>query len=170
MEVLERIKAIAMDVDGVLTDGTFWWGTNNEELKRFCFADVTGLGLARQAGLKLALVSGESSPAGMALVRRYAEKLKIADVYPGCHDKAAAFRDFIAKHGIDSGDACFIGDDSIDMPAMDLAGFAVAPPNAQAQVRAKAAMVTKLGGGHGAVREVIDLILEAQAARKQRNG
>jgi 3-deoxy-D-manno-octulosonate 8-phosphate phosphatase (KDO 8-P phosphatase) len=170
MEVIERIKAIAMDVDGVLTDGTFWWGANNEELKRFSFADVTGMGLALQAGLKLALVSGESSPAGMALVRRYAEKLKIADVYPGCHDKAAAFRDFTAKHGIDPRDACFIGDDTIDMPAMDLAGLAVAPPNAQADVRAKAALVTKLGGGHGAVREVIDLILDAQAARRQRHG
>ena len=170
MEVIERIKAIGMDVDGVLTDGTFWWGTNNEEIKRFSFADVTGISLALQADLKLALISGESSPAGIALVRRYADKLKIIDIYPDCHDKAVAFRDFTSKHGIDLCDACFIGDDIIDIPAMDLAGLAVAPPNAQADVLAKAALVTKLSGGYGAVREVIDCILNAQATRRQLHG
>ena len=84
---VQHIKAVAMDVDGVLTDGTFWWGSNGEESKRFCFADSTGVALALKSGMKIALISGESSEPGMKLVQRYAEKLKIDDVYKGCATK-----------------------------------------------------------------------------------
>jgi len=79
-----------MDVDGVLTDGTFWWGINGEEFKRFCCADATGISVALNEGVKIALISGESSPAGMALVQRFADKLKITDV-TRMHDKRPRF-------------------------------------------------------------------------------
>ena len=73
---MHNVKAIALDVDGVLTDGGLWWGPNGEEWKRFCFADVMGVSLARKAGLIVALISGEDSP----LVDRFASKMGIADI------------------------------------------------------------------------------------------
>lgn len=152
-----------MDVDGVLTDGGFWWSASGDELKRFCFADVTGIALARAAGLFVALISGESSPTGMALVQRYADKLGITDVFKGCHDKATAVRDFADAHGLRAEDVCYIGDDVMDLPAMEAAGLAVAPPNAQADVLPAADIVTRAAGGHGAVREILDLILASKA-------
>ena len=161
--MFESIKAVAMDFDGVLTDGGLWWGINGEEMKRLCFADVTGIPLARQAGLKLALISGESSPAGMGLVQRFADKVKITDVYKGCHDKAGALRDFAQKYRLELSQVCFIGDDINDLPAMALAGLPAAPANAQPAVKAKAAFVASQGGGFGAVREIIDAILAKQA-------
>ena len=121
-EAFRSVRAVATDVDGVLTDGTFLWGVNGEELKRFCFADVTGIALARAAGVVIALISGESSAAGMALVQRYADKVGIVDVFKGCHDKAAALRDFAAAHEFALAETCFIGDDVIDVPAMAAAG------------------------------------------------
>jgi 3-deoxy-D-manno-octulosonate 8-phosphate phosphatase (KDO 8-P phosphatase) len=151
-----------MDVDGVLTDGSFFWGANGEEWKRFCFLDSTGIAQARAAGLPVALISGESSPAGMALVQRYADKLKIADVFKGCHDKAAALRSFAAQHGVPLAHVCYIGDDAIDAEAMAAAGLPVAPANAHPSVLARARYVTRNPGGSGAVREVLDLILAAR--------
>ena len=93
------IKAVALDVDGVLTDGTFWWGPDGEEWKRFSFRDVMGVSLGRKAGLRFALISGEDS----SLVDRYAHKMSIMDVYKGCKDKASALRDFVRKHALDLG-------------------------------------------------------------------
>lgn len=155
-----RIKAVAMDVDGVLTDGTFWWGGNGEEFKRFCFADTTGISQALRAGILIALISGESSTSGMNLVQRFADKLKITNVYKGCHDKAAAIREFAEKNQLQLSEICFIGDDFIDIPAMEIVGLAAAPADAQVKARLKAQIVTNRAGGQGAVREVLDAILE----------
>lgn len=160
--MFEEIRAIATDVDGVLTDGTFWWGTNGEEFKRFCFADVTGIALARKAGIGLALISGESSPAAKALVQRFADKLHITDVYAGCHDKAAAVAEFAQRHQLKLAEVCFIGDDLLDVPAMAIVGVAVAPANAQRVAREKAGMITLSNGGFGVLREVIESILQEQ--------
>jgi 3-deoxy-D-manno-octulosonate 8-phosphate phosphatase (KDO 8-P phosphatase) len=160
--MFEKVKAIATDVDGVLTDGMFWWGANGEEFKRFSFADVTGIALARKAGLKLALISGESSESAKALVQRFADKLQITDVYKGCHDKAAAVTEFAARHNLQLSEICFIGDDVPDLPAMEIVGLPVAPANAQAAAREKAAWIASRDGGGGVLREVIDMILRQQ--------
>jgi 3-deoxy-D-manno-octulosonate 8-phosphate phosphatase (KDO 8-P phosphatase) len=161
-----RIKAVAMDVDGVLTDGTFWWGTNGEEFKRFNFADTTGIAQAMRAGIKIVLISGESSQAGMTLVQRLADKLKISAVYKGCHDKAAAIREFAQNHALQLVEICFIGDDSIDVPAMAIVGLAVVPADAQAPAKSKAQIVLQRNGGQGAVRELLDLVLEANSQQE----
>ena len=158
-EAFRRIRAVAVDVDGVLTDGTFLWGVKGEEFKRFCFADVTGIALARAAGIVIALVSGESSPNGMALVQRYADKLSISDVYKGCHDKAAALHDFAIARHVHIDEICFIGDDVIDLPAMAVAGLAACPADAHPSVLVQASYVATADGGMGAVREVLDLIV-----------
>lgn len=155
-----NIKAVAMDVDGVLTDGTFWWDDKEIELKRFCFADVTGIALAQQAGFRVTLISGESSSSGMAIVERFAKKLKIKEVYKGCHDKAEALRQFASNNDLKLLEICFIGDDIADLPALEIAGFSVAPPNAHPTVLKKVNLVTQHLGGFGAVREVLDIIIE----------
>ena len=152
---MDKIKAVALDVDGVLTDGTFWWGANGEEYKRFSFADVMGISLGMKAGLIFALISGESSP----LVDRFAEKMGITDVHKGCKDKAIALRSFVQKYNIALSEVCFMGDDVNDLPAIALAGFSAAPANAHDSVKEKVMLITKHGGGQGAVRELVDLIL-----------
>jgi 3-deoxy-D-manno-octulosonate 8-phosphate phosphatase (KDO 8-P phosphatase) len=155
---LERIKAIAMDVDGVLTDGGLLWGPNGEESKRFCFADIMGVSLARRAGLHLALISGENSP----LVDRFATKLHIQHVTKGCRDKATAVRDFSSATGVDLADICFVGDDINDLGAMRVCGFSAAPSNAAAVVLAHVNFICTRSGGNGAVRELVDALFAAQ--------
>ena len=161
--MFKNIKAIATDVDGVLTDGTFWWGANGEEMKRFSFADLTGVAMARKAGLHLAIISGESSQDGKALVQRFADKLQIVDVYKGCHDKAGAVSEFAAKYNLELSEVCFIGDDLLDIPAMDIVGLSVSPANAQRAAKAKARFVTAALGGGGVLREVVEIILQEQS-------
>ncbi|MGE5111248.1 MAG: KdsC family phosphatase [Acidobacteriaceae bacterium] len=149
------IKAIAFDVDGVLTDGGFWWGPDGQEWKRFCFADIMGLSLARKAGLLLALISGEDSP----LVDRLAIKMGITDVYKNCKDKAQALRSFANSRQFDLKEICFMGDDVNDLAALEIAGLAAAPADARPAVIERCKYVAKANGGNGAAREVIDLIL-----------
>lgn len=155
---LERIQAIALDVDGVLTDGGVWWGPGSDEWKRFSFADIMGVSLARRAGLALALISGEDSP----LVDRYAAKMHIDYVYKGCRDKASALQEFSLASRIPLANICFMGDDVNDLPAMHLAGFSAAPLTAAKDVRSAVNFTSKQGGGNGAVRELVDAILEAR--------
>jgi 3-deoxy-D-manno-octulosonate 8-phosphate phosphatase (KDO 8-P phosphatase) len=151
------IKAVALDVDGVLTDGSFWWGADGEEFKRFSFADVMGISLGRRAGLLFALISGENSP----LVDRFAEKMSITDVYKACKDKKAAIISFARKHNLELSQVCFMGDDVNDLPALTLdgLGLAAAPANGHESVRQKAAVITQQPGGQGAVRELVDILL-----------
>ena len=152
-----EIKAIALDVDGVLTDGTFWWGPDGQEWKRFSFRDVMGIARARRAGLIVALISGEDSP----LIDRYAAKMEIRDVFKGCKDKAAALRKFAERHGLDLSAIAFMGDDVNDLEAMRLAGFAAVPTDAEDTVKDAAAFVSRFPGGKGAVRDLVEYLLIA---------
>jgi 3-deoxy-D-manno-octulosonate 8-phosphate phosphatase (KDO 8-P phosphatase) len=156
---MAEIKAIALDVDGVLTDGGVWWGPDGAEWKRFSFADIMGVSLARKAGLMVTLISGEDSP----LVDRFATKMNLTDVTKGCKDKAAALRAFAGRHQLALEEICFMGDDVNDLAAMEVAGLSAAPANARPAVRHKAAIVTEAKGGNGAVRELVDRILAGQA-------
>jgi 3-deoxy-D-manno-octulosonate 8-phosphate phosphatase (KDO 8-P phosphatase) len=149
------LRAIALDVDGVLTDGGVWWGPDGAEWKRFSFADIMGVSLARKAGLIVTLISGEDSP----LVDRFAAKMNLADITKGCKDKAGALRAFAERNQLGLQEICFMGDDVNDLAAMEMAGLAAAPADARASVRDKAAFVTQARGGYGAVRELVDRIL-----------
>lgn len=155
-QAARKIKAIAMDVDGVLTDGGVWWGPNGEEWKRFHFADIMGLSLARKSGLLIALISGEDSP----LIDRLASKLGILDVHRNCKDKASALRAFSERHGLQLEEICFIGDDVNDLPALAIVGLSACPADARPAIRERCRVVTTLGGGNGAVREVVDMLLD----------
>jgi 3-deoxy-D-manno-octulosonate 8-phosphate phosphatase (KDO 8-P phosphatase) len=153
------IRALALDVDGVLTDGGVWWGPDGEEWKRFHFADIMGVSLATKAGLAITLISGEDSP----LVDRFAAKLGLTGIVKGCKDKAAALRDFAVRRGLAADRVGFMGDDVNDLGAIALAGWSAAPANAHPSVRARVDLVTARAGGNGAVREAIDHLL-ARAA------
>ena len=155
---LRTIRALALDVDGTLTDGGLWWGPAGEEMKRFSFADIMGVSLLRRAGYVLALISGEDSP----LVTRFADKLLIKHVIRGCRDKAAALRGFAEENCLELSDVCFMGDDVNDIPAMEIAGVAAAPANAHREAVAAAGFVCSRPGGDGAVRELADALLYAR--------
>lgn len=160
---MEKIKAIALDFDGVLTDGTFIWGPNGDEYKKLSFLDVMGISLGKKGGLLFALISGEDSP----MLDRFANKMGIIDVYKGCKDKAAALKSFAQKYNLGLEQVCFVGDDVNDVTALELAGLAVVPATAHAAARSRAGLVTKGGGGQGAVRELVDMILAQQRSAKE---
>ncbi|HEY3885171.1 MAG TPA: HAD hydrolase family protein [Vicinamibacterales bacterium] len=155
---MRHLKAVALDVDGVLTDGGIWWGPDGAEWKRFSFADIMGVSRARKAGLIVALISGEDSP----LVDRFAVKLGITDVEKNCKDKASALRAFAERRGLALNEVCFMGDDVNDLEAMSIAGHSAAPASAAPDVLACATFVSTRPGGHGAVRELVDTILSAR--------
>ena len=159
---MTQLKALALDVDGVLTDGGVWCGPHGEEWKRFCFADIMGVSLALKAGLIVALISGEDS----SIVDRFARKMGITDVEKNCKNKARALRSFAERRGLALSDIGFMGDDVNDLEAMEIAGLSAAPANAAPPVLARAAFVAVRHGGNGAVRELIDAVLSAaQSAR-----
>ena len=165
---LSHIRALALDVDGTLTDGGVWWGPDGQEWKRFCFADVMGVARALRAGLSVTLISGEDSP----LVDHFAAKLGLADITKGCRDKAGALRAYAERHGYALAEICFMGDDVNDLPAMQLAGYSAAASDAQPEVlawlrpkiRAQAAHITQAPAVHGAVREFMEALLLARQA------
>ncbi|MGI4829155.1 MAG: KdsC family phosphatase [Janthinobacterium lividum] len=162
---LQKLQAIAFDVDGVLTDGMLGWSsTSNEEIKRFAFADIMGISLLRRLGIKLALISGEPSP----LVDRYASKMHLHHVVKGTRDKAAAVREFTAKFALPLEHTCFFGDDVNDLFAMEITGLCACPTNAATEVRTHVAehgFVSTFAGGQGAVREFTDSLLTARNLR-----
>ncbi len=162
---LQTLRAIAFDVDGVLTDGMLGWSCiSNDEIKRFSFTDIMGVSLLRRLGLKLALISGEPSP----LVDRYAAKMHMHHVVKGTRDKASALRDFAAKWSVSLEQTCFFGDDVNDLPAMEIAGLCACPANAAQEVRdhvAEHGFLSTQPGGQGAVRQFTDALLKARNLR-----
>src|SRR4029078_9272141 len=157
---MKHLKAIVLDVDGVLTDGGVWWGPNGEEWKRFCFADIMGVSLAKKSGLTIALISGEDSP----LVDRFAMKMGISDIEKNCKEKASALRSFASRRGLNLSEICFMGDDVNDLEAMGIGGLAAAPASAIPGALKEATFVATKNGGNGAVRELVDAILLAKTA------
>ncbi|GIX34191.1 MAG: hypothetical protein KatS3mg125_2147 [Lysobacterales bacterium] len=150
---------MAFDVDGVLTDGRLWFGEDGRELKVFHVHDGLGLKRLKAAGVEVAVISARSSP---VVAMRLAE-LGIVQVHQGQEDKAACFRRLLAACACPPEAAGFMGDDLPDLPALRLAGLAVAPANAVAEVIAAAHWVTHRLGGDGAVRELCEAILAARS-------
>jgi len=151
------IKAIALDVDGVLTDGTFWWGPDGQEWKRFNFRDVMGISRAQKAGIMFALISGESSP----LIDRFATKMNITEIFKGCKQKGQALQEFATRNGLPLPTIAFMGDDINDVEALKLAGLSAVPGDAHQSAREQAKFVAKSFGGQGAVRELIDHLMQS---------
>jgi 3-deoxy-D-manno-octulosonate 8-phosphate phosphatase (KDO 8-P phosphatase) len=154
------IELLGVDVDGVLTDGVIAVDDRGVETKHFHVRDGTAVQLWRQAGKRAAIVSGRAS----AAVDRRAAELGIVPVLQGVPDKGAAFRALIAELGLEPRQACFVGDDLADLPALDAAGLAACPADAAPEVLRSAHFVTTARGGRGVIREVVELILKHQGA------
>ncbi len=155
-----RLRLMAFDVDGVLTDGTLYYADAGTELKAFHTLDGLGLKLLRDAGLELALISGRRSSA----VEARAANLGVARLFQGVEDKLAAFDRVRGELGLDARACGFMGDDLPDLPVLIRCGFAATVPEAPEPVRARAHYVSRASGGRGAAREVCDFILRAQGA------
>jgi 3-deoxy-D-manno-octulosonate 8-phosphate phosphatase (KDO 8-P phosphatase) len=153
-----RIKLLLMDCDGVLTDGRLWLTPDGDEQKAFNTHDGLGLSLLHRAGLKSGIISGRSSKA----ITRRAGELGIEFVRQGDPDKIQAFEEVIKLAGVAESEVAFVGDDLTDIPIMRRAEFAVAVADAVEETRDVAHYVTRAKGGHGAVREVIEMILKSQ--------
>lgn len=152
------VRLMAFDVDGTLTDGGLHIGPDGEAFKTFSVRDGLGLVLLRQAGIRVALVTGRSS----AIVAQRARELGIDTVLQGVADKAAAMRELCAQSGLDPSQAGFMGDDWPDLPAMLAVGFAATVPDAVAEVRRVAHWTATAPAGGGAVRELAEHLLRAQ--------
>jgi 3-deoxy-D-manno-octulosonate 8-phosphate phosphatase (KDO 8-P phosphatase) len=153
-----KIRLLVMDVDGVLTDGRMVLSDKGDELKMFHTHDGIGLALAHRAGLETALVTGETSP--IAKVR--GAKLGVTTVVLGARRKGDVVEALLAERGWTSEALAYVGDDLLDLPALERAGLAMTVADAVADVKAVAHVVTRVPGGHGAVRECVELILRAQ--------
>jgi 3-deoxy-D-manno-octulosonate 8-phosphate phosphatase (KDO 8-P phosphatase) len=187
-ERAKKIKLMLFDVDGVMTDGTIFLfpapggeasGDTHDrreqmadeggfgiasrhmvEAKGFDAHDGTGFSLARLAGLKTGIITKRISET----VALRARDLKIEHVYQGQQDKAAAFHEILKKEGLTPQQACYVGDDVIDLPVMRLCGLAIAVKNARPEVLRESHYVTPHEGGHGAVRDAIEYVLREQGS------
>ena len=155
------IRAVMLDVDGTLTDGSLYIGQDGEAMKAFCVHDGFGLTLLREAGLRLAIVTGRRS----RIVEARAAELRIETVLQGVADKAAALRELAGHFGVPPAAIACMGDDWPDLPAFGLAGLAAAPASAAEPVRAAAHWVSTRPAGQGAVREFAEWLLEVRGER-----
>jgi 3-deoxy-D-manno-octulosonate 8-phosphate phosphatase (KDO 8-P phosphatase) len=155
-----RIKLLLMDCDGVLTDGTLMLLENGDEQKKFNVRDGQGIVLLHRAGLKCGIISGRTS----SFVRRRAQDLgmDLEVVRQGSLDKIKDFNELLAQQEIGPNEVAFIGDDVTDIPLMQRVEFSAAVADAVAETRSVAHYITQAPGGHGAVREVAEVILKAQ--------
>jgi 3-deoxy-D-manno-octulosonate 8-phosphate phosphatase (KDO 8-P phosphatase) len=151
---------LVLDVDGVLTDGRLHISADGEHVKVFHVRDGSGLVALRRAGIAVAIISGRESGA----VTRRAQELGIAHVFQAVADKGAALDALLAQLGLAADAVGCVGDDTPDVPMLERAGLAVAVADAHRTARDAAHWVTTLPGGHGAVREVCDLLLNARAS------
>lgn len=156
--LMRNVKALVLDCDGVLTDGRMYYDGDGEAFKAFHAHDGLGLVLARAGGLKLGLLTGRKSPAA---VRRCTE-LGFHVIKSGRFDKQRALLEIAAELDVTCGQILYLGDDLIDIPALDLAGLPVCVPEACQDVRDRCLLTTEAHGGAGAAREVAELVLKAQ--------
>ncbi len=157
-ERARKIRLIAFDVDGVLTDGKVAWSSSGEEIKSFDIKDGHGMKLAKRAGIIIAFITGRTSSA----VQQRADELGVDHVYQGAVDKKAALDSLLAETGLADEEVAFLGDDLIDIPVVQRVGLGCAVSDGVEEVRTRADLVTSAPGGGGAGRELIEFILRAQ--------
>jgi 3-deoxy-D-manno-octulosonate 8-phosphate phosphatase (KDO 8-P phosphatase) len=153
-----RVKLLILDVDGVLTDGRIIMDHKGREIKAFNVRDGHGLRLLMEAGIEVALLTGRSSP----VVQKRAEDLGITWIRQGVHDKVGAYQEIAREVGITDDEACFVGDDLVDIPLLKRVGIPIVVGDGAPEAKRCACYVTQSSGGKGAVREVCDLLLQAQ--------
>lgn len=153
-----KVRMIIFDVDGVLSDGRLYYGPSGELFKAFFTRDGLGISLARQCGLKLAIITGRKSQ----IVATRGQELKFDAVYQGHLQKNEIYTQLKQEFSLTDEQIAYIGDDIIDLPVMVQVGFAAAVSDAADETIAEADLVSDYSGGNGAVRQIVEFILKAQ--------
>ncbi|QFT85688.1 3-deoxy-D-manno-octulosonate 8-phosphate phosphatase KdsC [Halomonas sp. THAF12] len=158
VERLRRVRLLALDVDGVLTDGRLYFDADGDSLKAFHTLDGHGLKLVQRAGIQVALITGRDSP----MVTRRASALGIRHLHQGIEKKLPTLRQLCRDLALDLSEIAYCGDDLPDLAPIHRAGVGISVPGAPSYIRRHADWVTEREGGHGAVREICDTLLQAQ--------
>ena len=154
----KNIKLIVFDVDGVMTDGSLYLCDDGQEYKAFNSHDGLGMKMLKASGVEMAIITGRTSN----VVVKRAENTGVTHFYQGVEDKLEALEQLAQKLGLELSQCAFMGDDVVDLPPMRRSGLALAVPAAPTLVKQHAHYVTTREGGRGAVREVVELIMQAQ--------
>ncbi|MBI2298429.1 MAG: hypothetical protein HYU66_05655 [Armatimonadetes bacterium] len=155
---MARIRALVTDVDGAVTDGSLYFGAEGESLKVFHVHDSVGVQLARAAGWPVAVITARNTP----MTAQWAAELNVERLFQGARSKIPCLEQFAGEFGVQLDEIAYLGDDIWDLAAMEQVGLSAAPADALVPVRQKVDLVLELGGGAGALRELIDRILECQ--------
>lgn len=159
----KKIKLLLLDVDGVLTDGSLIYSHEGHESKAFSTQDGFGLRMLQDSGVEVGIITARSS----AALSRRSEDLKITHLYQGSSNKLDAYKEISKKTGLKPFEISYMGDDWLDMVLLKRVGLAVAPANAVIEVQEMVHYVCSKSGGHGAVRELCDLILHSKGEHKK---
>ena len=154
-----QIRLLVLDVDGIMTNGLIYYGDNDTQRKAFYIQDGIGIKLLQHADIEVAIISGKVSRA----VDNRLKELKISHCYTGYDDKRPAYEALKTKLNIQDHEIAYMGDDLPDLPLLSVAGLAATVPEAPLCVREACDLITQKKGGNGAVREVCEFILHAQA-------
>ena len=150
-----KISFVLMDLDGVMTDGTIIYSTNGEQIKVFSVYDGYGIERGHRLGMKFGIISGRSSEVNVLR----AKKLKIEELHQNANNKVAVYEEIKQKYSLGDENFVYIGDEVFDIPLLQKVAFSCAPANAVPEVKKEVHYITKVEGGKGAVREIIDFIL-----------
>lgn len=161
---LRNIKLLAMDVDGVLTDGGMYYSEDNNELKKFCTRDGKGIELIRNAGIKTAILTQEETE----IVKRRAKKLKIDYLYQNVHNKKEIIKEIATKEKLLLDQVAYIGDDLNDLETLKAVGFSATPSDGTMENKKVVDYICKKKGGEGCVREICELIITSEIQLKKR--
>lgn len=153
-----KVRLLILDVDGVLTDGRITMDHQGREIKAFDVRDGHGIKLLLRAGIEVAMLTGRSSP----VVQKRADDLGVQRVRQGVYNKAEAFTEIAKQMGIRDDEACFVGDDLVDIPLLKKVGLPMVVADGVNEAKRFALYITRNPGGRGAVREVCDILLQAQ--------
>ena len=155
---LAALRLLVLDVDGILTDGGLWVGSDGQDWKRFAIIDGAGIKMFQEAGNRVAIISGHSST---ATVHRF-RLLGVEDVEIGVRDKRGCLTDLLRRRSMNLEETAAMGDDLMDLPILTSVAWSATVPEARPEVLERVHYVTRNRGGHGAVREVVEMILKAQ--------
>jgi len=158
----KKIKLLLLDVDGVMTDGRIILDNQGNENKAFHVRDGHGIKLAQKAGITVGIITGRSSQ----VVDIRAKELGISEVHQGAKDKIAVYDSLVARYGVRDDEVAYIGDDVVDLDVLKRVGLAAAVADCDPSVRPYVDLVTRVPGGRGAVREVINLILKSRGKQQ----
>ena len=154
----KRIKVVAFDVDGVMTNGGLMLGDDGLEYKSFHSLDGLGMKMLKATGIQMAIITARSSK----VVSERAKNTGITHVYQGAENKLIAFEQMMQELGVSAEECAFMGDDVVDLPPLRRCGLAVTVPHAMPLVKQYAHYITERQAGFGAVRELCELIMKAQ--------